>query len=219
MSGSLSATKIKSISPAARASSSFLLVQERRNQKEGHPGLRALRTSMRCGCACDDGIFRRHIRVPTKNGARPVRRPAGLTAATRRCAGAPNSGGHPARVVTRASHSNTLCCPSDATSSLVVSLMQNRVQRAAEISKAIQEILINDWDPIGVRDDPECPRDEYDSYIGEIYASLARNEPADFIARHLCLIESQRMGLGALDESARMAVALKLKALDVSLQG
>jgi len=51
---------------------------------------------MRYGHACDDGIFRRRIHAPTKNGAHRARRPAGLTAAARRSTGAPNSSGHPA---------------------------------------------------------------------------------------------------------------------------
>src|SRR5260221_3330502 len=48
---------------------------------------------MRCGFACDGGIFRRHIHVPTKNGVHRARRPAGRSATARRCVGAPNSGG------------------------------------------------------------------------------------------------------------------------------
>ena len=50
------------------------------------------------GSACADGIFRRRIHAPTKNDAHPVHRPAGLSGVTRRCAGAPKSSGHPARV-------------------------------------------------------------------------------------------------------------------------
>ena len=95
--------------------------------------------------------------------------------------------------------------------------MSNRRDDAAKIMDAIREVLVRDWDPIGVMDDPEWPRDEYDSYIGEIYKYLARDEPADFIARHLCFIEETRMGLGRLKESVRLPVALKLKAIDVSL--
>lgn len=65
-------------------------------------------------------------------------------------------------------------------------------------------------------DDPEWPRDEFDAYIGEIYKFLARGEPADFIARHLCFIEENHMGLNHVSIDIRMPVAEKLKALDVS---
>ncbi|MCV2356927.1 hypothetical protein LNV09_22525 [Paucibacter sp. B2R-40] len=78
---------------------------------------------------------------------------------------------------------------------------------------SIRSVLITDWDPIGVMDDPEWPRDEYDGYIGDLYEFIRRGEPAEFIARHLCLIEDKKMGLGSLPVSARISVAEKLKAL------
>jgi hypothetical protein len=85
-----------------------------------------------------------------------------------------------------------------------------------QITEAIRQVFIQDWDPIGVMNDPEWPRDEYDSYIGQIYTMLARNESAEFIARHLCSIEDRLMGLGALPPSARINVATKLKAIDLT---
>ena len=96
--------------------------------------------------------------------------------------------------------------------------MTNRKTQAENITEAIRQVLVRDWDPIGVKDDPEWPRDEYDSYIGEIYRYLARGESPEFIARHLRFIEETAMGLGHLPESARLAVAHKLKAIDVSLR-
>jgi hypothetical protein len=79
-------------------------------------------------------------------------------------------------------------------------------------------VLVHHWDPIGVMSDPEWPRDEYDSYIGEIYRYLARGEPVDFIARHLCFIEEKLMGLGRLPESARLPIAQRLKVIDISVR-
>ena len=79
--------------------------------------------------------------------------------------------------------------------------------------EAIRRILVSDWDPIGVMDDPEWPRDEYDSYIGDLYSFIQRGESVEFIARHLCFIEDKRMGLGAAPTSARIRVAEMLVAL------
>ena len=95
--------------------------------------------------------------------------------------------------------------------------MTDRENQAKSTTDAIRQVLVHHWDPIGVMDDPEWPRDEYDSYIGEIYRYLARGESAEFIARHLCFIEETAMGLGRLPEAARLPVAERLKALDVSL--
>ena len=83
--------------------------------------------------------------------------------------------------------------------------------------EAIRIILVSDWDPIGVMDDPEWPRDEYDSYISELHSFIRRGESVEFIARHLCFIEDKRMGLGATPASARIRVAEKLVALKAIL--
>jgi hypothetical protein len=85
--------------------------------------------------------------------------------------------------------------------------------KAESVAAAIRQVLIRNWDPIGVMGDPEWPRDEYDSYIGELHGFLARGESAEYIARHLCFIEEKLMGLGAVSPSARMSVAEKLRAI------
>lgn len=89
--------------------------------------------------------------------------------------------------------------------------------RAEEVCAEIHRILVTDWDPIGVMDDPDWPRDEYDRYIGEIFGFLARGESAEFLARHLCFIENAMMGLGSPPVSARMDVARKLTEIAVRL--
>ncbi len=96
--------------------------------------------------------------------------------------------------------------------------MATKEQRAKEIIDAIRAILVTEWDPIGVMNDPEWPRDEYDAYIGEVYKFLARGESEEFIARHLCFIEEKMMGLGCPAMHSRLLVAQKLKTLNVSVQ-
>jgi hypothetical protein len=91
--------------------------------------------------------------------------------------------------------------------------------RGREVMSAIREILINEWDPIRVMDDPEWPRDEYDGYVGQIFSFLEREESAEFIAHHLCFVEEKVMGLGAVQPAARMGVAMKLKAVAIGPTG
>ena len=43
---------------------------------------------------------------------------------------------------------------------------QSRENRAK-----IREILMHEWDPIGVRDVPQA-QDEYDSYVGRVYVMM-----------------------------------------------
>ncbi len=95
--------------------------------------------------------------------------------------------------------------------------MQSKKQRAEEIMNAIREVLVNDWDPIGVMEYPGWPRDEYDAYIGRIYSRLASGESAESIAKYLCFVECEQMGLGEPRVSERLGVAEKLKAIDVAL--
>ena len=54
--------------------------------------------------------------------------------------------------------------------------MSDRLEQARDYHAAIREILLRDWDPIGVADVPEA-QDEYDSYISQIYGLLIRREP------------------------------------------
>ena len=96
--------------------------------------------------------------------------------------------------------------------------MATKEQRAKEIMNAIRAILVTEWDPIGVMNDPEWPRDEYDAYIGEAYKFLARGESEEFIAWHLFFIEEKMMGLGCPAMHSRLPVAQKLKTLNVSVQ-
>lgn len=79
--------------------------------------------------------------------------------------------------------------------------------------KAIQALLWEEWDPIGVND-ISTASDEYDRYAGEVYSMLSRGADADEIARHLSWSVRTRMGIGASDEDslkiARRALAIYL---------
>ena len=72
------------------------------------------------------------------------------------------------------------------------SLSDERVEEAliAEIDRVLWEI----WDPIGVNDSPEA-RDEYHSYIHDVYALLKAAATREEIAAHLTRVERERMGL------------------------
>ncbi len=50
--------------------------------------------------------------------------------------------------------------------------MPSRKQRAREIQDSIRQVLLHDWDPIGVADEPAA-QDEYDAYVGGVYRLLA----------------------------------------------
>ena len=78
------------------------------------------------------------------------------------------------------------------------------------LESSIRTILMDEWDPIGVRGVAEA-QDEYDDYLAAIAGLLREGADADRIASHLQLVESG-MGLAADPRRARV-VALKLLAL------
>ena len=53
-------------------------------------------------------------------------------------------------------------------------------QRYAELRN-----LVNEWDPIGVMDDPEWPRDEYDCLVGPVLRHLEARDGRDVIVAFL----------------------------------
>jgi hypothetical protein len=93
----------------------------------------------------------------------------------------------------------------------------SREDRALEIQRAIGAILLQYWDPIGIRDVPEM-QDEYDSYVGPVYRLLASGASTDQIAKHLADVETS-LGVKAATPAQLFPVAARLAALDVSLRG
>ena len=75
--------------------------------------------------------------------------------------------------------------------------------------KHLSEILLHDWDPIGINDEVVV-RDEYDPYAAEISRMLASGASASELAQYLVRIETEGLGLRARPERAR-AVAQTLK--------
>ncbi|HKC69577.1 MAG TPA: hypothetical protein VKG26_15175 [Bacteroidia bacterium] len=63
-----------------------------------------------------------------------------------------------------------------------------------KIYKAIDEILWNDWDPIGVNNFKEA-RDEYYGYVPAIFGLKIGGANKETIAEKLHEIETYRMGI------------------------
>ena len=63
-----------------------------------------------------------------------------------------------------------------------------------QLYKKIDEILWNDWDPIGVND-IENVRNEYQSYTPHLFSLLIQGGNKTKIAEHLYKLETISMGL------------------------
>lgn len=70
-----------------------------------------------------------------------------------------------------------------------------------ELYLAIDEILWNDWDPIGVND--SAPRDEYQGYIPDIFNLKLKGADRETIAKKLYEIETDRIGVSGNIEHCR----------------
>lgn len=82
---------------------------------------------------------------------------------------------------------------------------------ANDLAKQVRAVLLHDWDPIGIADEPAA-QDEYDSYAPGVVRLLLSGATSATIADHLIAIERDRMGLPG-DLSAASRVATRLMAL------
>jgi len=73
---------------------------------------------------------------------------------------------------------------------------------------AIHEMLMREWNPIGVGDEPRA-QNEYDSYIPSIYRLISEGADAATIAKHLERIATVDMGCQP-DPRRSLAVAHRL---------
>ena len=80
-----------------------------------------------------------------------------------------------------------------------------------EIQDRIRDVLNHQWDPIGVA---HIVEDEYDGYIGEIYALLKIGSSAVELVEHLRSIEANQMELRVSPMEKLRAVADSCGALD-----
>jgi hypothetical protein len=58
----------------------------------------------------------------------------------------------------------------------------------------IRHVLMDVWDPIGIKDEPNA-QGEYDGYLGGVYELLLSGAADENIADHLWRIATERMGL------------------------
>ena len=93
--------------------------------------------------------------------------------------------------------------------------MTSREEQARDIQQRIREVLLHDWDPIGIAKEPDL-NDEYDAYIGGVYRLLASGATLHTVAEHMARIESEQMGFGTSPDKL-VPLAEKLCALNVKL--
>ncbi len=86
-------------------------------------------------------------------------------------------------------------------------------EESRRIRVQIRRVLLEVWDPIGIKDEP-CAQDEYDSYIGDIYELLVAGGTDTDLIRYLCWVTNDRMGLTA-KESDTLQTVDALRAIEI----
>jgi hypothetical protein len=86
------------------------------------------------------------------------------------------------------------------------------MSREDRLRNAIHDILIAEWDPLGVGAISDA-QDEYDSYISEIYSILNSGADKVKLVGHLRELETVSMGLTWQDHERRNRVAESLLGL------
>jgi len=81
------------------------------------------------------------------------------------------------------------------------------------IEAPIKKILMEDWDPIGVKDEPNA-QSEYDRYAMQVLGLLYQNATNDDLADYLDEIVANHMGLKPNHQMTQSAVE-KLMALEL----
>lgn len=67
-----------------------------------------------------------------------------------------------------------------------------------KIFEYLHNALLKQWDPIGVKNVPQC-QDEYDSYIPELYRIISRSNSADLVFDYLWCLETNYIGITTPD--------------------
>ena len=94
------------------------------------------------------------------------------------------------------------------------SLRRMSKQTALGILSDIQRVLWEQWDPIGVNDQPKA-FGEYDRYADGIYNLLMQGGSDDEIAQQLHTYETVNMGLSRRTNEQRIAVVKALRVIDL----
>jgi hypothetical protein len=80
----------------------------------------------------------------------------------------------------------------------------------------IRRVLLQCWDPIGIREEPNA-QDEYDGYLGGVYELLVGGASDKEIADHLGRIVEERMSLHPQGEATERTVRA-LRAIQIPQQ-
>jgi hypothetical protein len=87
---------------------------------------------------------------------------------------------------------------------------------AGRVKQVIEEILWQVWDPIGMKEITDAPRDEYSGYVNRVLELLTSGASDDVIANHLLQIATERMGLTEFTIADMRPTVAALRAIELA---
>ena len=88
-------------------------------------------------------------------------------------------------------------------------------EKSGRMQREISRVLMDVWDPIGIKDQPACA-DEYDSYLAGVLELLMRREDDNTIAKHLAEIVTVRMGLSGATVTDMLPTVRALRSIPLA---
>lgn len=79
----------------------------------------------------------------------------------------------------------------------------------------IRHVLLEVWDPIGIKDEPNA-QDEYDGYIGEVYERLVNHADDSQLIDYLYWATHDHMGLDGATKSDMQDTVEALKKIPLA---
>lgn len=85
-------------------------------------------------------------------------------------------------------------------------------RRYKSVLSDVNRALLNEWDPVGIRDLPEA-HTEYEGYAMTCVSLAMRDKSTEEIASFLASVQVDKMGLTLQNESARLQAATTIRKL------
>jgi hypothetical protein len=82
---------------------------------------------------------------------------------------------------------------------------------------ALRRVLLEEWDPIGVRDDPDA-HDAYDGYALAIYGLLARGATDEHLGEYLSEAAAIWLESETVSQETVLAVIRALRRIEISVR-
>ena len=90
-------------------------------------------------------------------------------------------------------------------------------EKSRRIQVVIRRVLMSEWDPIGVAEEPMAAN-EYDAYLGGLLELLQQYASGERLEEHLRLIETTAMGLTDLSGAPLLPDQRRFQAVDALQQ-